>query len=71
MYTAISGIYENGSLVLSEKAPTLEKTKVVVLFLDAVEKSSKKGVRLGSLKNKGFNIPDNFNEPLEDLKDYQ
>lgn len=71
MYTAINGIYENGSLVLSEKAPTSEKTKVVVLFLESVEKETKKGVKLGGLKGKGFSIPEDFNDPLEDFKDYQ
>ncbi len=29
-----------------------------------------KGVKLGSLAGKGFSIPDDFNEPLDDLKDY-
>ncbi len=27
-----------------------------------------RGVKLGSLAGKGFDIPDDFNEPLDDLK---
>ncbi|WP_435356845.1 hypothetical protein [Emticicia sp. SJ17W-69] len=73
MYTAINGIYENGQFVLAETPPTSKKTKVVIMFMEEVEtlpKNKKKGVKLGSLAGKGYNIPDNFNEPLDDLKDY-
>lgn len=73
MYTAINGIYENGQFVLTETPPTSKKTKVVIMFMEEVEtlpKSKKKGVKLGSLAGKGYNIPDDFNEPLADLKDY-
>lgn len=34
------------------------------------ENSLKQGVKIGSLAGKGYCIPDNFNEPLDDLKDY-
>jgi hypothetical protein len=27
-------------------------------------------VKIGSLAGKGYSIPDDFNEPLEDLKEY-
>ncbi|MCE7040544.1 hypothetical protein [Dyadobacter sp. CY312] len=73
MYTAVKGTFENGQVTLEEPAPTLEKTKVVVMFLpdSEVDKSDRKpGVRIGSLANKGYGIPDDFNEPLDDLKDY-
>lgn len=73
MYTAINGIYENGQFVLTETPPTSKKTKVVIMFMEEVEtlpKKQKKGVKLGSLARKGYNIPDDFNEPLADLKDY-
>lgn len=68
MYTAIKGIYENGELTLLEPAPDLKKTEVVVLFMEE-KPIRKKGITLGSLAGK-FSIPDDFNEPLEDLKDY-
>ncbi|SMF95166.1 hypothetical protein SAMN02949497_2512 [Methylomagnum ishizawai] len=74
MYTAIKGIYENGKVTLEEAPPTLRKTKVVVMFLaDDVKptESPRKGVKIGSLAGKGYAIPDSFNEPLEDLSEYQ
>ncbi len=69
MYTAVNGIYENGQLILTERPPTTQKTKVVVLFLDEKPstdsmEASPKGVRLGSLEGK-YSIPDNFNDPLD------
>lgn len=73
MYTAINGIYENGQFVLTETPPTNKKTKVVIMFMEEVEtlpKKKKKGVKLGGLANHGYRIPDDFNEPLDDLKDY-
>ena len=36
----------------------------------SLEKPVQKGVRIGSLAGKGYNIPDDFNEPLDDLKEY-
>lgn len=65
MYTAIiNGIYENGKFLLNETPPTTKKYKVAVMFVE--EENSfinpkKKGVTLGSLEGKGYDIPDNFN----------
>jgi len=75
MYTAVRGTFENGQVILEEPAPTTEKTKVVVMFLpeennDKEPHAKKQGVRIGSLAGKGYSIPDDFNEPLDDLKDY-
>ena len=73
MYTAVKGTFENGQVILEEPAPTTEKTKVVVMFLPEENKESnakKQGVRIGSLAGKGYSIPDDFNDPLDDLKDY-
>ncbi|WP_138482672.1 hypothetical protein [Dyadobacter bucti] len=76
MYTAIKGIYENGVLTFTETPPTTRKSEVVVLFMEEATKSHtepnspKKGVVLGSHANKGYSIPDDFNQPLDDLKDY-
>lgn len=74
MYTAVNGIYEDGQLRLTEQPPTTRRTKVVVLFLDesAIDSTTanpSEGVRLGSLEGK-HNIPDDFNEPLDDLRNY-
>jgi hypothetical protein len=75
MYTAIKGIYENGQVVLQEEPPTRKKMKVLVTFLDEAETSSSKRqlgslLRLGSLQGKNYAIPDDFNDPLDDLKEY-
>ena len=71
MYTAIKGIYENGKLTLLEPAPDVEKAEVLVTFLEEIEHSVPKKRRvLGGLKNLGGSIPEDFNEPLDDLKDY-
>ena len=73
MYTAIKGTYENGKVILEESPPTQQKTKVLVMFLADEEKPPiilHKGVRLGSLVGQGYNIPNDFNEPLDDLREY-
>ncbi len=69
MLTAIKGIYDNGQIVLDEVPPTKTKSKVVVTCLEEIQPSPSRKRRLGSLKGK-VGIPDNFNEPLDDLKDY-
>jgi len=72
MYTAIEGIYENGNFTLTEEPPTRQKTKVVIMFMQEISLPSntpKKGVVLGSLAGK-IRISDDFNAPLDDLKDY-
>lgn len=76
MYTAVKGIYENGVLKFTETPPSVEKSEVVILFMDEQKKSEfsekkpKSGLVLGSLVNKGFKIPDNFNDPIDDFNDY-
>jgi len=76
MYAAINGVFENGQLTLQEAPPTKKKTKVLVMFLEEIEATKveevikKKGVKLGLLASKGYSIPDDFNAPLDDLKDY-
>ena len=78
MYTAVKGTFENGKVILEEPAPTSERTKVVVMFLpEEKENISFSGIRqMGSLKRLGeaigktYSIPDDFNDPIDDLKDY-
>ena len=76
MYPAIKGIYENGKLTLLEPAPDVEKAEVLVTFLSE-EKPVGTGkrvpgglLRLKHLSNSTLSIPSDFNEPLDDLKDY-
>ncbi|RDB05007.1 DUF2281 domain-containing protein [Runella aurantiaca] len=76
MYTAIKGIYENGVLTFLEPVPNLEKSEVLVMFLNEEKPTkTKKRIpgslkRLGELQGKRYSIPDDFNEPLDDLKEY-
>lgn len=83
MYTAIKGIFKDGKVILQETPPTTESTEVVVMFMKTTEPQNiKQGVRLRSkrqagslqklaqLEGKTYSIPDDFNEPLDDLKDY-
>ncbi len=69
MLTAIEGYYENGTIVLKEEAPVNAKTDVIVTFLTE-DRTSTIGKRIpGGLKGQ-VSLPDDFNEPLDDLKDY-
>ena len=68
MLTAIKGYYEEGRIILKEEAPVQSKTDVIVTFL--TEEAPKPHKRMpGGLKGK-IAIPDDFDEPLDDLKDY-
>jgi len=69
MLTAIKGYYEKGRIILNEEAPVQSKTDVIITFLTEGDKKTS-GKRVpGGLKGK-VSIPDDFNEPLDDLKDY-
>lgn len=76
MYQAVKGIYENGVLTLLEPAPIQEKSEVIVTFISTEKaKVSKPRVpggllRLRNLKQGEVSIPEDFNEPLDDLKEY-
>ena len=71
MLTTIEATVENGQIIWNEQPPVQGKHKVLVTFLEDNEQPLVKGgaVRIGSLKGK-IAIPDDFNEPLDDLKDY-
>jgi hypothetical protein len=69
MLTAIKGYYEKGQVILQEDAPVQSRTEVIVTFLTS-ESDDFSGKRIpGGLKGK-IAIPGDFNEPLDDLKDY-
>ncbi|MBD1393523.1 DUF2281 domain-containing protein [Mucilaginibacter glaciei] len=69
MLTTIKGYYEEGRIVLSEDAPVYSKTDVMVTFLTGPDENKPNKRVPGSLKGK-VELPDDFNEPLDDLKDY-
>lgn len=69
MLTAVKGYFEKGKVFLSEAAPVEGRTEVIVTFLceqPALQKSKRK---LGGLEGL-LNVPDDFNAPMDDLKDY-
>lgn len=75
MYTAITGTYENGELVLDEPPPTRQRVAVIVTFMDVQDQARparRPGslLRLGQAQGKAFGLPDDFNEPLGDLREY-
>ena len=76
MYTAIKGIYENGVLTLLEPVNGIKKANVVVTFLDEEKVDAKEPrkpgglLRLKKYENKHFDIPADFNDPLDDLAGY-
>ncbi|CAG1022093.1 hypothetical protein DOJK_01437 [Patescibacteria group bacterium] len=71
MYAAIKAIYENGQIIFQEEPPTTEKTNVIVMFIKEQSNNNQHtGVKIGSLSGKGYSIPDDFNEPLNDLAEY-
>lgn len=71
MLTPIKGYYDNGKIVLSEQPFIREKTEVIITFLNEEVKTNEMLKRkLGTLKGK-ISVPDNFDEPVEDLKDYR
>ena len=69
MLTAIKGYYEKGRIIMKEEPPVQAKTEVIITFLtEEREKAVAKRVP-GALKGR-ISLPDDFNEPLDDLKDY-
>jgi hypothetical protein len=69
MLTAIKGYYDNGKIIMKEDAPVHSKTDVIITFLTE-DNENNSGKRIpGGLKGR-VSIPDDFNEPLDDLKDY-
>ena len=71
MLTTVKGVYDNGKITLSEEPLITEKkADVIVTFLTGQQNISLTSKRvLGGLEGR-LSAPDDFNEPLEDLKDY-
>jgi len=69
MLTIIKGYYDKGKIVLEENPPVKNKTEVMVTFLTDKTNKSTTIRKLGGLEGK-VKLPDDFNEPLDDMKDY-
>ncbi len=71
MLNAIKGIYNNGQVILEETPETAEPVEVLVTFTkDIVPTQIKKKLEFGFAKGQVLYMAPDFNEPLEDLKDY-
>ena len=70
MLTTIKGIYNQGKIILQEEAPVQTTTEVMVTFLtDRKAKNFQDKRKLGGLEGK-VTLPEDFNEPIDDLKVY-
>lgn len=70
MLTTIKGYYDHGQIVLEETPQVNTKTEVIVTFItDNTSTATIPKRKLGGLEGK-VNLPDDFNEPLDDFKDY-
>jgi len=72
MLNTIKGTYNNGQVILEEAPPeTNGPTEVLVTFTEpiTVPKTKKKTV-FGYAKGAVLYMSPDFNEPLDDLKDY-
>ena len=71
MLTTIKGIYENGEIKLEEKPDVKEPMQVIVTFMEEVKENGKKPLRrAGFGKGTITYISPDFDEPLDDLKEY-
>jgi hypothetical protein len=68
MLTAVNGIYENGRIILDENPDFNKKMKVIVTFTEEVFVPKEK--RQSCILNGKVWMADDFNSPLDDLKEY-
>ncbi|MEZ0611049.1 hypothetical protein ACAW74_21225 [Fibrella sp. WM1] len=71
MLTTLSGTYRDGAIILNEAPQIDHEVPVLVTFLQETTPllAEQKGIRLGSWKGK-YSLPDDFNDPIDDLADY-
>lgn len=70
MLSTVKGYYDHGQIILNEASPVQQKTAVIVTFLTEEETPQQPKERvLGGLEGR-VTTPDDFNDPLDDLKDY-
>ncbi|MCF0064269.1 DUF2281 domain-containing protein [Dyadobacter chenwenxiniae] len=70
MLRTIEGIYENGKVIFKETPPLQKRAKVLITFIDESERPILEKKRpLGTMKGT-IKMSDDFNDPIDDLKDY-
>ena len=68
MTTTIEGIYENGQITLNELPKDIKKAQVKVIFEEEIKENTGKR-KMGIFKGT-ITMSDDFDEPLDELKDY-
>lgn len=69
MTKTYEGIFENSYVVFKEVPEIPKNAKVKVIFEEKGEGTVPKKRKLGTMKG-NFKMSDDFDEPLEELKDY-
>ena len=70
MFTTIKGIYNHGKIILQEEPPVQATIEVMVTFLtDKKAENFQNKRKLGGLEGE-VTLPEDFNEPIDDFKDY-
>jgi len=70
MITTIEGIYENGHVIFKETPPLKKKAKILITFVEETDPAVPLQKRpLGTMKGT-IKMSDDFNDPIDDLKDY-
>jgi hypothetical protein len=70
MLTSIKGYYENGQVILEELPTTNGRVDVIITFTEELKEQPKQKRQFGSMKGLILKMDDDFNDPLDDLKDY-
>lgn len=70
MRTIIEGVYENGLILLAKQPKLNVKTKVTVIFEEIVDSESVRTKRPFGISRGAFEISPDFDDPLDDLKEY-
>ena len=68
MLKTVKGMYENGQAILEESLNTA-RAKVIVTVIEELASTPRNSRQAGSMRGKIW-MSDDFNEPLDDLKDY-
>ena len=74
MYIAIKGTLINGQIILEEPPPTQALSVVIILIEEepkfAQPRQPGSLLKVGRLQGKTYKLPNDFNDPLEDLQEY-
>lgn len=71
MLATVTGTYKNGQIILDEELPVKSNTaRVIVTLVEEVDGKEEKPKRVPGLMKGSFWISDDFNDPIDDLKDY-